>query len=41
MRVHRIMQTQSDPDLIKSQFFRDFHSKSIPPQIHMGERDVF
>jgi hypothetical protein len=35
------MQTQSEPDLRESQLLRDFHSESIPPQIQMGERDVF
>jgi hypothetical protein len=35
------MVTQSESDLRESQWPRDFHSESIPPQIQMGERDVF
>jgi hypothetical protein len=35
------MEIQSDPDLREIQWLRDFHSKSIPPHIHMGEREIF
>jgi hypothetical protein len=31
------MQIQSEPDLRESHLLRDFHSKIIPLQIHMGE----
>jgi hypothetical protein len=32
------MQTQSELDLRESQWLRDFHLESIPPQVQMGER---
>jgi hypothetical protein len=35
------MENQSEPDIRESQWPRDIHSKTIPPQIQMRERDVF
>jgi hypothetical protein len=34
------METQSEPDLRESHWLRDFHSKGIPPQIQIGERET-
>jgi hypothetical protein len=36
-----IIETQSEPDLSKIQWLRDFHSEEYSSSIHMGERDIF